>query len=124
MDTLMEYVWAFLIGGALCAVGQVLIDLTKLTPARILTSYVVAGVVLGAVGLYEPLVDFAGGGATVPLTGFGYLLSKGVKEAVLEKGLLGAFTGGFTSTAAGIAAAIFFGLIAALIFKSGSKINE
>ncbi len=124
MDTLMEYVWAFLIGGALCAVGQVLIDLTKLTPARILTSYVVAGVVLGAVGLYEPLVDFAGGGATVPLTGFGYLLSKGVKEAVLEKGLLGAFTGGFTSTAAGIAAAVFFGLIAALIFKSGSKINE
>lgn len=124
MDTLMEYVWAFLIGGVLCAVGQVLIDLTKLTPARILTSYVVAGVVLGAVGLYEPLVDFAGGGATVPLTGFGYLLSNGVKEAVLEKGLLGAFTGGFTSTAAGIAAAIFFGLIAALIFKSGSKINE
>ena len=124
MDTLMEYVWAFLIGGALCAVEQVLIDLTKLTPARILTSYVVAGVVLGAVGLYEPLVDFAGGGATVPLTGFGYLLSKGVKEAVLEKGLLGAFTGGFTSTAAGIAAAVFFGLIAALIFKSGSKINE
>ena len=124
MDTLMEYVWAFLIGGALCAVGQVLIDLTKLTPARILTSYVVAGVVLGAVGLYEPLVDFAGGGATVPLTGFGYLLSKGVKEAVLEKGLLGAFTGGFSSTAAGIAAAVFFGLIAALIFKSGSKINE
>lgn len=120
----MEYVWAFLIGGVLCAVGQVLIDLTKLTPARILTSYVVAGVVLGAVGLYEPLVDFAGGGATVPLTGFGYLLSNGVKEAVLEKGLLGAFTGGFTSTAAGIAAAIFFGLIAALIFKSGSKINE
>ncbi len=124
MDTLMEYVWAFLVGGALCAVGQVLIDLTKLTPARILTSYVVAGVILGAVGLYEPLVDFAGGGATVPLTGFGYLLSKGVKEAVLEKGLIGAFTGGFTSAAAGITAAIFFGLIAALIFKSGSKINE
>ena len=124
MDTLMEYVWAFLVGGALCAVGQVLIDLTKLTPARILTSYVVAGVILGAVGLYEALVDFAGGGATVPLTGFGYLLSKGVKEAVLEKGLIGAFTGGFTSAAAGITAAIFFGLIAALIFKSGSKINE
>lgn len=120
----MEYIWAFLVGGALCAVGQVLIDLTKLTPARILTSYVVAGVILGAVGLYEPLVDFAGGGATVPLTGFGYLLSKGVKEAVLEKGLIGAFTGGFTSAAAGITAAIFFGLIAALIFKSGSKINE
>ncbi len=124
MDTFMEYVWAFLVGGALCAVGQVLIDLTKLTPARILTTYVVAGVILGAVGLYEPLVDFAGGGATVPLTGFGYLLSKGVREAVLEHGLIGAFTGGFTSAAAGIAAAIFFGLIAALIFKSGSKINE
>lgn len=124
MDTFMEYVWAFLIGGAICAVGQVLIDLTKLTPARILTSYVVAGVILGAVGLYEPLVDFAGGGATVPLTGFGYLLSRGVREAVLEKGLIGAFTGGFTSTAAGIAAAIFFGLISALVFKSGSKINE
>ena len=124
MDTFMEYVWAFLIGGAICAVGQVLIDLTKLTPARILTSYVVAGVILGAVGLYEPLVDFAGGGATVPLTGFGYLLSKGVRETVLEKGLIGAFTGGFASTAAGIAAAIFFGLISALVFKSGSKINE
>ena len=124
MDTFMEYVWAFLVGGAICAVGQVLIDLTKLTPARILTSYVVAGVILGAVGLYEPLVDFAGGGATVPLTGFGYLLSKGVREAVLEHGLIGAFTGGFTATAAGIAAAVFFGLIAALIFKSGSKINE
>ncbi len=123
-DMILEYVWAFLVGGALCAIGQVLIDLTKLTPARILTSYVVAGVILGAVGLYEPLVNFAGGGATVPLTGFGYLLSKGVREAVDQNGLIGAFMGGFTNAAVGISAAIFFGLIAALIFKSGSKINE
>lgn len=120
----MEYVWAFLIGGLLCAIGQVLIDLTKLTPARILTSYVVAGVVLGAFGLYQPIVEFAGGGATVPLTGFGNLLAKGVKQAVDENGIIGAFMGGFTSAAVGISAAIFFGLIAALIFKSGSKINE
>lgn len=124
MDVFMEYVWAFVIGGLICVVGQLLIDLTKLTPARILTSYVVAGVILGAVGLYKPLVDFAGGGATVPLTGFGYLLSKGVREAVDENGLIGAFMGGFTACAAGVAAAVFFSLIAALIFKSGSKINE
>lgn len=124
MDIFMEYLRAFVVGGLICAVGQVLIDLTKLTPARILTSYVVAGVALGAVGLYKPLVDFAGGGATVPLTGFGYLLSKGVREAVDERGIVGAFTGGFTNAAAGIAAAVFFGLLAALIFKSGSKINE
>lgn len=124
MDMFMEYVWAFIIGGAFCAVGQVLIDLTKLTPARILVSYVVAGVILGAVGLYEPLIEFAGGGATVPLTGFGSLLAKGVKEAVDQHGLLGAFMGGFTSSAAGITAAIFFGLLAAICFKSGSKINE
>lgn len=124
MEMFMEYLWAFLIGGALCLIGQLLIDLTKLTPARILTSYVVAGVVLGALGLYKPLVDLAGGGATVPLTGFGYLLSKGVREAVDQNGLLGAFMGGFTSAAAGIAAAIFFGLLTALAFKSGSKINE
>ncbi len=124
MDIFMEYFWAFVIGGLICVVGQVLIDLTKLTPARILTSYVVAGVILGALGLYKPIVDFAGGGATVPLTGFGYLLSKGVREAVDQRGIVGAFTGGFTNAAAGIAAAIFFGLLAALIFKSGSKINE
>ncbi len=124
MEMFMEYVWAFIIGGLICVVGQLLIDLTKLTPARILTSYVVAGVILGGLGWYEPIVNFAGGGATVPLTGFGYLLSKGVREAVDEKGLLGAFTGGFTSSAAGIAAAVFFGLLAALVFKSGSKINE
>lgn len=120
----MEYVWAFLIGGLLCAIGQVMIDLTKLTPARILTSYVVAGVVLGALGLYQPLVELAGGGATVPLTGFGNLLAKGVRQAVDENGIIGAFMGGFTASAVGVSAAIFFGLIAALIFKSGSKINE
>ena len=121
---LTEYLWAFLIGGLLCAIGQVLIDLTKLTPARILTSYVVAGVVLGALGLYQPIIDLAGGGATVPLTGFGNLLTKGVRQAVDENGIIGAFMGGFTSAAVGISAAIFFGLLAALIFKSGSKINE
>ncbi|MCI7690787.1 MAG: stage V sporulation protein AE [Oscillospiraceae bacterium] len=120
----MDYLWAFLVGGLLCAIGQVLIDLTKLTPARILTSYVVAGVILGALGWYEPIVDFAGGGATVPLTGFGNLLAKGVRRAVDENGLLGAFMGGFTSAAVGVSAAIFFGLLAALVFKSGSKINE
>ncbi len=124
MDMFMEYFWAFVIGGMICVIGQVLIDLTKLTPARILTSYVVAGVILGALGLYKPIVDLAGGGATVPLTGFGYLLSKGVREAVDERGIVGAFTGGFTNAAAGIAAAIFFGLLAALIYKSGSKLNE
>ncbi len=124
MDIFMEYVWAFLIGGLLCAIGQVLIDLTKLTPARILTSYVVAGVVLGALGLYQPIIDLAGGGATVPLTGFGNLLAKGVRKAVDMNGLIGAFMGGFTSAAVGISAAVFFGLITALMFKSGSKINE
>lgn len=124
MDMFMEYVWAFLIGGLLCAIGQVLIDLTKLTPARILTSYVVAGVVLGGLGWYQPIVDLAGGGATVPLTGFGHLLAKGVRKAVDMNGFIGIFMGGFTSAAVGISAAIFFGLIAALIFKSGSKINE
>lgn len=124
MDIFLDYLWAFLVGGLLCAIGQVLIDLTKLTPARILTSYVVAGVILGALGWYEPIVDFAGGGATVPLTGFGNLLAKGVRRAVDENGLLGAFMGGFTSAAVGVSAAIFFGLLAALVFKSGSKINE
>lgn len=124
MDMFMEYVWAFVIGGAFCVVGQLLIDLTKLTPARILVSYVVAGVFLGAVGVYQPLIDFAGGGATVPLTGFGNLLAKGVKEAVDKDGLIGALTGGLTSAAAGITAAIVAGLLAGLVFKSGSKINE
>lgn len=124
MDIFLEYVKAFVVGGLLCAIGQLLIDLTKLTPARILVSYVVAGVILGGVGIYQPLIDFAGGGATVPLTGFGALLAKGVREAVDSDGILGAFTGGLTSGAAGITAAVFFGLLAGLCFKSGSKINE
>ena len=125
MDMFMEYVWAFVIGGAFCAVGQVLIDLTKLTPARILTTYVVTGVVLGALGWYQPIIDLAGGGATVPLTGFGNLLAKGVREQVDQNGIIGAFMGGFTSAAVGLAAAVFFGLLAALAFKSsGSKINQ
>jgi stage V sporulation protein AE len=102
-------------------IGQLLIDLTKLTPARILTMYVVAGVVLGAIGVYEPLAKWAGAGATVPLTGFGNLLAKGVRQAVEEKGLLGAFTGGFTAASGGICAAIFFGLLVSLVFKSKEK---
>ena len=117
----MSFIRAFLVGGVLCVIGQLLIDLTKLTPARILTAYVVVGVILGAVGLYQPFADWAGAGATVPLTGFGNLLAKGVREAVAEKGVLGAFTGGFTAAAGGICAAIFFGLIAALVFKSKEK---
>ncbi len=117
----MEYLWAFLIGGAFCAIGQILIDFTKLTPARILVTYVVCGVILGALGVYKPLVEFAGGGATVPLTGFGSLLADGVKKAVDEDGLLGIFTGGLSAGAAGITAAITFGLITALIFKSRDK---
>ena len=121
MDILFEYIKAFAVGGALCVFGQLLIDYTKLTPARILTLYVVLGVVLGAVGVYQPLADWAGAGATVPLTGFGNLLAKGVKKAVAESGLLGAFTGGFTAAAGGICAAVFFGLIVALLFKPGDK---
>ena len=121
MDLLFEYVKAFAVGGALCVFGQLLIDYTKLTPARILTLYVVLGVVLGAVGVYQPLADWAGAGATVPLTGFGNLLAKGVKKAVAERGLLGAFTGGFTAAAGGICAAVFFGLLVALLFKPGDK---
>ncbi len=117
----MEYLKAFIVGGLLCVIGQVLIDKTKLTPARILTGYVVTGVVLGAIGLYKPLVDFAGAGASVPLTGFGYNLAKGVREAVNEKGLIGAFTGGLSSCASGIAAAIIFSLLAALIFRPKDK---
>ena len=112
----MTYLNAFLCGGLLCAVGQILIDRTQLTPARILTGYVVAGVLLQAVGLYQPLVDWGGAGATVPLTGFGYCLAKGVAKAVAEKGLLGALTGGLTAAAGGIAAAVVFGVLAALIF--------
>lgn len=121
MDMLLDYGKAFLVGGLLCAIGQVLIDYTKLTPARILVSYVVAGVILGGIGLYKPLAEFAGAGATVPLTGFGYLLAKGVKEAVTSQGLLGVMTGGLTAAAAGITAAIVFGFLTALIFRSGDK---
>ena len=117
----MDYVKAFLIGGLLCLIGQVLIDKTKLTPARILVCYVVLGVFLGAVGAYGPLVDFAGAGATVPLTGFGNTLAKGVKEAVDKDGFLGIFTGGLTASAGGIAAASTAGLIASLVFKAKDK---
>jgi len=112
---------AFLVGGILCLIGQILIDKTKLTPARILVSYVVAGVILGALGIYQPLIDFAGAGATVPLTGFGSNLAKGVKEAVDSDGFLGIFTGGFKAAAGGIAAAIFAGLLASVIFKAKDK---
>ena len=117
----MAYLNAFLCGGLLCAVGQILIDRTRLTPARILTGYVVAGVFLSAVGLYQPLADWGGAGATVPLTGFGHLLAKGVKKAVAEDGFLGALTGGSTAAAGGITAAIFFGFVVALLFKPKPK---
>ena len=117
----MDYLNAFLCGGILCAIGQILIDKTKLTPARILTGYVVAGVILSAVGVYEPLVEWGGAGATVPLTGFGHALAKGVSKAVAEKGWLGVLTGGLTATAGGIAAAVVFGVLMALIFKPGEK---
>ncbi len=116
-----DYIKAFIIGGILCAIGQLLIDKTSLTPAKILVSYVVAGVILGAIGIYKPFAEWAGAGATVPLTGFGNTLAKGVKKAVDEKGLLGAFTGGFTAAAGGICAAIFFGYLFALIFKPKEK---
>ena len=117
----MDYLNAFLCGGALCAVGQIIIDKTKLTPARILVGYVTAGVLLQAVGVYQHLVDWGGAGATVPLTGFGYSLARGVEKAVAEQGLLGALTGGLTATAGGITAAMLFSLIAALIFRPGDK---
>ena len=121
MDGILPYLKCFLVGGLLCGVGQVLIDKTGLTPARILTAYVVAGVVLGALGLYQPLIDFAGAGASVPLTGFGSTLAKGMRRAVAERGALGIFTGGFTAAAAGVCAAIVFGYLAALLFRSKSK---
>lgn len=117
----MEYLKAFLCGGILCAIGQILIDKTKLTPARILVTYVVSGVILGALGVYRYLADWAGAGATVPLTGFGYSLAKGVQKAVAEDGLLGALTGGVTATAGGISAAIVLAILAALIFKPKPK---
>ncbi|MEA5143349.1 MAG: stage V sporulation protein AE [Oscillibacter sp.] len=117
----MDYLNAFLCGGILCAIGQLLIDKTQLTPARILTGYVVAGVVLQAVGVYQYVVDWGGAGATVPLTGFGYSLAKGVAKAVAEKGWLGVITGGLTATAGGIGAAVLFGFLAAMIFRPGDK---
>lgn len=117
----MDYVWAFVVGGGICVIGQLLLSLTRLTPARILVTFVTAGVVLSALGLYEPLVEFAGAGATVPLTGFGYSLGKGAIEAVMEKGVLGAFTGGITATAGGITAAIVFGYLFALICTPKTK---
>ncbi len=118
---LVDLLKAFLVGGAICAVGQVFIDYTKFTPARILTAYVVIGVVLSAFGWYEPLIEFAGAGASVPLTGFGHLLAKGVREAIAEKGMLGILSGGLTSASAGITAAIVAGLAAALCFKKRMK---
>ena len=117
----MEYLKAFLCGGILCAIGQILIDKTKLTPARILTGYVVAGVLLTALGVYGPIVEWGGAGATVPLLGFGYCLANGVQKAVAEKGWLGVLTGGLTATAGGIAAAAVFGVLMALVFKGGDK---
>lgn len=121
METFLSFLKAFLVGGAICAIGQIFVDKTKLTPARILAGYVVTGVILGGIGIYEPFAKWAGAGATVPIVGFGNLLAKGVKEAVAEHGLLGAFLGGFTSAAGGIAAAVFFGVIVALLFKSKDK---
>ena len=121
MEIAINILKAFLVGGALCVIGQIFIDKTALTPARILVSYVVAGVILGAVGLYKPLVEFAGAGATVPLTGFGFILYEGVKKAVEAYGIWGVLIGGLTASAAGIAASIIFGLIMSLIFKSKEK---
>ena len=117
----MDYVKAFLIGGALCVIAQLLIDYTRLTPAKILVGYVVSGVILGGLGIYQPLVDFAGAGASVPLLGFGNTLAKGVREAIGESGFLGIFTGGLKATAGGITVAVFAGLIASLIFKPKDK---
>ncbi len=121
MEILKNCLFAFLVGGFICLIGQVLIDYTKLTPARILVTFVVSGVILTAIGVYEPIVKFAGAGATVPLTGFGYSLAKGIKQAVNELGLLGAFSGGLTATSAGIAASIVFGMLMAILFKSKDK---
>lgn len=117
----MQYLWSFIIGGLFCVIAQVLIDKTKLTPARILTGYVVAGVILSAVGIYKPLADFAGAGATVPLTGFGHSIVTGIKKAVDTYGFTGIFTGGLTGTAGGICAAIVFSVVAALVFRLRDK---
>lgn len=121
MNVFLDYLFAFLVGGIICVIAQILIDKTKLTPARILVSYVVLGVILGGVGVYEPLVKFAGGGATTPLTGFGYTIAKGIKKAVDEEGLIGVLKGGLSASSGGITAALFLGLTAAFIFKSKPK---
>lgn len=121
MDIILPYLKCFLVGGAICSLGQILIDRTNLTPARILSIYVVAGVLLGALGVYQPLIDWAGAGAAIPLTGFGNTLAKGVRQAVGERGLIGVFTGGLTSSAAGISAALVFGIFIALLFRSKDK---
>ena len=117
----LQYIKAFAVGGLFCALGQVLIDRTALTPARILSGYVVAGVILGALDLYRPLVEWAGAGATVPLTGFGHVLARGVREHVMEKGFLGVFTGGFSAASGGIAAAVVFGFLISVLFRPGEK---
>ena len=117
----MIFLYAFLVGGALCAIGQLLIDFTKLTPARILTGYVVTGVILGAFGVYRPLIDFAGAGASVPLTGFGNLIAEGVRKSIEQDGALGIFTGSITAGAAGITAAVIFGLAASLVARSSAR---
>ena len=117
----MQYLWTFLVGGAICCIGQILIEKTNLTSARILVIFVTTGVVLGALGIYRPLVEFAGAGATVPLTGFGYSLAKGAAQGVEEMGLIGAFTGGIRATAGGVAAAIFFGYLNAVLFDPHGK---
>ena len=121
MDILLEYLKAFLVGGILCVIGQLLIDITKLTPARILVSFVVAGVILGALDIYEPVIDLAGAGATVPLTGFGNMLAKGMREAIDKDGFIGIFTGGFSACAAGVCAAIVFGFLVSIIFKKTDR---
>lgn len=124
MDILLRVIYAFLVGGGICIIGQVLIDRTKLTPARIMVGFVVAGVILTAIGLYEPLVNFAGAGATVPISGFGYSLAKGVEEAIKEYGVIGMITGGLTATAAGITGVIVLGIIAAVISKPSKRSAE
>ena len=118
MDIFIKILWAFLIGGAICAIAQILIDKTSLTPARILVLYVVCGVVLGAIGIYKPLIDFAGAGATLPLTGFGYLISEGMRKAIDERGALGIFTGALTAASGGTCAALVFGFFAAVFARS------
>ena len=117
----MNYLWAFVTGGIICVMGQILIDLTKLTPARILVGFVVSGVILSALGLWQPVVDFAGAGATVPIIGFGHTLAQGMKEAVAKNGIVGVFTGGFTACAGGVAASLIFGFIASVFARPNSQ---